>query len=56
MINSSIAGSRGMSAKITNKNAGVLVNQPYRAEIVESESLLESEQEKSPLKTEEQSI
>ena len=48
-------GSRGMSAKITNKNAGVLINQPYRPEIVESESLLESEQQDgSPKKPGEQ--
>lgn len=41
--NNTASGSRGMSAKIINKNAGVLADQPYRAEILESESLLESE-------------
>lgn len=42
--------SRGMSAKITNNQANVLVNQPYQGEIVESESLLESEHDNAQLK------
>lgn len=35
--------SRGKSAKINNKPNGALLNQTYQHEIVESESLLESE-------------
>ena len=35
--------SRGKSAKINNKPNGVLLNQTYQHEIVESESMLESE-------------